>query len=269
MPGLRELRAPLAAGYLWLLIAWMTIGAPSRNEVSSAAIRRVYDLEPLVSDLGIAVIVSVVAYTIGAIALDVGSRLGEWADERAVDWWSYGTLFEQPRRAWAWIRRLPARLRPRPYMTPKESVGEGQLSSVLLKGLRASGREPASYPVDIATPFRSTRELVKVRLLDLSPALHSEVDRPDAEATFRLAIWPPLTVLSIYLASTVSLWWLLALLLPAALAWQWTSLRRRADEALMMAIAAREELQPPLVERLALELESRRQLMTVEESATA
>jgi hypothetical protein len=40
------------------------------------------------------------------------------------------------------------------------------------------------------------RDLLKTRVLDVSDALHAEIDRPDAETTFRMATWPPLAALS-------------------------------------------------------------------------
>ena len=90
--------------------------------------------------------------------------------------------------------------------------------------------------------MHTNREILKTRLLDLSEPLHSAVDRPDAEATFRMALWPPLAAVAIYLAAVLSSWWLTLLALPVLLAWQWVFLRRRANDAPVTAIAARTEL---------------------------
>ena len=77
LPGLRELRAPLAAGYLWLTWSWLVWGddLPTRAEVSGP-LARLYALEPVVSKLGVAVVASVGAYIVGSIAIDMQSRLG-------------------------------------------------------------------------------------------------------------------------------------------------------------------------------------------------
>jgi hypothetical protein len=98
--------------------------------------------------------------------------------------------------------------------------------------------------VDRATQdyLDSNRELLKTRLIDASESLHSELDRPDAEATFRMALWPPLTTLIVYLALEVSPWWWFALVVPALLVWQWISLRRKANDKLVAAFVARDEL---------------------------
>jgi hypothetical protein len=85
LPGLRELRAPLAAGYLWLVTAWLVLGdkLPTAMEVKPAPLDRLYRLEPVLSDVGLAVVASVVAYVVGSIAIDVQVRAGRWC---AVVW---------------------------------------------------------------------------------------------------------------------------------------------------------------------------------------
>ena len=60
VPGLRELRAPLAGGYLWLISIWLIFGdaLPGRSEVEqSGPLNRLYELEPLISTFGLAVAV--------------------------------------------------------------------------------------------------------------------------------------------------------------------------------------------------------------------
>lgn len=72
LPGLRELRAPLAAGYLWLLFAWLVWGdeLPTSKEVrSDPALDRLYELEPVISSIGLAVVASVAAYMVGSIVM--------------------------------------------------------------------------------------------------------------------------------------------------------------------------------------------------------
>jgi hypothetical protein len=78
MPGLRELRAPLAAGYLWLALSWLVLGdaLPASDEVNGP-FARLYELEPVVSNLGLAVVASVGAYILGSIAIDVQVRIGQ------------------------------------------------------------------------------------------------------------------------------------------------------------------------------------------------
>src|SRR5690349_15031744 len=76
MPGLRELRAPLTAGYLWLLWAWLTFGGLLPNATTPGHLARLYDLGPVVSDFGLAVVASVAAYVIGSIVIDAQVLIG-------------------------------------------------------------------------------------------------------------------------------------------------------------------------------------------------
>jgi hypothetical protein len=80
LPGVRELRAPLAAGYLWLLLVWLTVAGslPNKRE-AHGSFERLYDLEPLVSTVGIAVVASVGAYLVGSLAIDAQVFLGQVA----------------------------------------------------------------------------------------------------------------------------------------------------------------------------------------------
>lgn len=34
LPGIREIRGPLAAGYLWLVFGWLALGGPTSSELS-------------------------------------------------------------------------------------------------------------------------------------------------------------------------------------------------------------------------------------------
>jgi pimeloyl-ACP methyl ester carboxylesterase len=101
--------------------------------------------------------------------------------------------------------------------------------------------EPALEWID------KNRRVVKTRLLDLSQALHSEVDRPDAEATFRMGLWPPFAAIALYLAVAESPLWALGLALPIVLAVQWLALRRTANDALVTAIAAKDQTREMLI----------------------
>jgi hypothetical protein len=95
MPGLRELRAPLAAGYLWLLWFWLAFGDAFRiDDQVSGPLKRLTDLDPLVSDLGRAVVASVAAYVVGSIVLDAQAVLAR----------KLGPLFERVARG---IGRAP------------------------------------------------------------------------------------------------------------------------------------------------------------------
>ncbi len=67
VPGLREVRAPLISGYLWLLCAWLlfepAVPSPQDNEIYE----RLVAVGEIVGPLGLAVTASVAAYLIGSL----------------------------------------------------------------------------------------------------------------------------------------------------------------------------------------------------------
>jgi hypothetical protein len=406
LPGLRELRAPLAAGYVWLLLAWMALGhtLPTSTEEKADPLERLYQLEPVISTIGLAVVASVAAYIVGSIVIDVQTdlgrrfarvapptrraliraRVGKWlvfgssTGARAAGFLPLGLILAIVANVillvlalvrgsgdwritghvaailvclggiWVWPRlavvkggandwdeemaagplslteagrsmlqrwesaragefrqqfadrreaaeqdaeavRRDAEAARRDAEAARRDIDDahGRVTESAAEALydaryvtdakarrmrdeadqaqTALGLKAAAYEkqellaeglgalkealmfdprwVDRATQeyIVSNRDLLKTRLLDVSEPLHSDLDRPDAEATFRMALWPPLTALVIYLALEVNPFWLSALVVPVLLAWQWISLRRTANTALIGAFVAREE----------------------------
>jgi hypothetical protein len=257
MPGLRELRAPLAAGYLWLLWGWLAFGArvPRTKDEAPEPLHRLYELEPVISDLGLAVVASVAAYVLGSIVVDVQAQftvIPRWLDATTI--FSLAPAASRPVLVTPAGRRILDSIFEQSHSTQRqsqESTHPQQLALSQVSGVPPAPPRPRTVNREEALRIwlSRNREVLKTRLLDLSTELHSEVDRPDAEATFRMALWPPLAALTLYpLAAQVSGWWLGALVIPALLAWQWISLRRQATESLVAATAARPELQEMFVE---------------------
>ena len=59
LPGLRELRAPLAAGYLWLVSAFL-LAAPHvpERDLAEGIVEDLYSLEGVATALGVGIAVS-------------------------------------------------------------------------------------------------------------------------------------------------------------------------------------------------------------------
>jgi hypothetical protein len=74
LPGLRELRAPLAAGYMLLVAAWMlAIGAfPVEKEATGIA-ATLYHVKAVIGSAGLVAAISFVAYLTGSIVADAAS----------------------------------------------------------------------------------------------------------------------------------------------------------------------------------------------------
>jgi hypothetical protein len=70
LPGIRQLRAPLAAGYVWLIAAWIAFESrvPEEDEATGLA-AALYRLNDAVSGFGLAVVASFAAYLIGSLSI--------------------------------------------------------------------------------------------------------------------------------------------------------------------------------------------------------
>jgi hypothetical protein len=77
LPGFRDLRAPLAAGYLWLAAAWVWFAErlPSSPEEASGLLKKAYELAEAAGRPAIGVAVSFAAYLIGAVATEIWTRI--------------------------------------------------------------------------------------------------------------------------------------------------------------------------------------------------
>jgi hypothetical protein len=101
LPGLREIRGPLVAGYLWLANGWLLFGGslPERDE--STLVHRVYEIGDALSVVGLAAVSAVAAYLVGSL-LDSAIRVAARAlapPVRSALRWSQtrvGRLYRSP-----------------------------------------------------------------------------------------------------------------------------------------------------------------------------
>jgi hypothetical protein len=168
-----------------------------------------------VTAFGVAVVASVVAYIVGSIAIDAQEWLGR-------------------------------RLRPGRLKLPITDAGKDRLDSLLppqgaedLKRMDAGERQ--RLELIGRTHLETKKHLLKIRLLNESAELYSEVDRPDAEARFRTSLSVPLSLTILYLC-TDGVWWAPALGAPLALFVQSRLLKCEANDLLLTALVARDEL---------------------------
>ena len=73
VPGLRDLRAPLVAGYLWLLVAWLALSpsTPLTDHAGSHVSSSLVDLAQTIGTLATGAALSVLAYVLGAISVSL------------------------------------------------------------------------------------------------------------------------------------------------------------------------------------------------------
>lgn len=94
LPGLRDLRAPLAAGYMWLVFGWLVLR--DRVPAEKAATGLVHDVLHTAHNapsLAVAAAVSVAAYLIGSVSLVVYRLVaGPTIDRAARQAWIVGAM---------------------------------------------------------------------------------------------------------------------------------------------------------------------------------
>ena len=223
LPGIRDVRAPLAAGYIWLLGLWLALerSVPGEDD-ADGLLESVYRLGDGLSAIGLGVVASFVAYVLGALST---------------------SLFAAPSSGLRKLRGLSRLLRLDPFsaQTREALRALGRNTRVELEGilsmsgtdvdellheshltepdpprrnlkifpaaakrrrvapivLDGPGGPPPDYDVEQEASIARavTRDLDTIattRLLGRDQELYSAVDRLRAEMEFRRAIVPPL-----------------------------------------------------------------------------
>jgi hypothetical protein len=118
IPGLRDLRAPLVAGYFWLLVAWLALdpSTPLAQHADPGVARSLVDLAEAVGPAATAAGVSVVAYVVGALSVSLPGVIGAFLQPPVVIGDLSLSLADEPSDAEAYLyprdaERVPSRLR--------------------------------------------------------------------------------------------------------------------------------------------------------------
>jgi hypothetical protein len=93
LPGVRQLRAPLASGYLWLLVAWVALAdrVPRSSTARPGIFRDLYEIAATAGRPATAAAVSFAAYLLGVLSVQAtqfltprlrGLRRRRWAADR-------------------------------------------------------------------------------------------------------------------------------------------------------------------------------------------
>ncbi len=180
LPGLREVRTPLTCGYVWLVVAWLLVGAEIPTEKpSSQAMGLLWDLGTHVGKVGVLTAVSFAAFLVGALLEIDPLRL-----------WRRGGRSE-------WLNKIRNVLR-RGWLT---KVGVSPVSNQAWRDLEeftADVQFPDHGNADIIdVPSRIMREerQLATRLQATNAELFNRYDRLLAESSFRVNVALPLVVL--------------------------------------------------------------------------
>jgi hypothetical protein len=238
LPGFRDLRAPVIAGYLWLAFGWLAVRPDLFHRPADHIGAALFDLGHRIGHIGIAIGVSVAAYLIGAVSQGVSTVVGA----------AWRLLLQN-----LWLV-LPRGIDSRLAIPPPEytSVAPSQISGIAanadfradLQEVEPDLREDVNgYLRDSlqsrqgAADYEASRELTlpATVLVGKEPELFAEVDRLRAEGDLRFGVVPPLAALSILLATQASGWWWLAILPIMVLLDQ--GVRRHLDSRKLIADA--------------------------------
>jgi hypothetical protein len=197
LPSFRELRTPLASGYLWLLDLWLVIGdhLPRRRPVSGP-VAQLWDLSGY---FGKGMLIGATVFA----AYLVGSLI----EINPLQMWDYGGRPAWLTAAWDGLRRLPIFSGIR--ILPMSSVAVKDLTDFTIEDLDVKG---ATIEVVLWRVMAEEAQLA-TRLQATNPDLFGRYDRVLAESTLRLNVVSPLLLFFLLLTWQSHLPWLVELLL--------------------------------------------------------
>lgn len=214
LPGLRDLRAPATAGYLWLAAAWLWFQPNLAAPPDSAAGKSLFDLADALGTVGVLAAVSLVAYLVGVVSQEVSDQMLRRVLRRATraDAKIVGRVRAIYEKGWDRIDSLDATDDEKARLWDEL----GSLRDATIRQVRSQLRLPATL------------------LVGEHEQLFGAIDRLRAEGDFRTAVALPLLALALVLVLDehfVSA----AALTPMALAIGTQGIRRAIDSHTLIA----------------------------------
>jgi hypothetical protein len=215
LPGLRELRAPLASGYLWLVALWLALShagwLPSKRPPGNGEVARLWDLGGTLGKTTLLAAVTFIAYLIGSfLELDPSGPIVIFLGRLlAVAFAPFSSRF--PTAAYLasanegyegdrLIAALPSQARVDLRKTVRErgKLPQGAESPVIQvtdDSIRAKERENSERAISyVMEEIVEEMPQLASRLLVKNKELYGRYDRLMAEATLRINVSIPLTV---------------------------------------------------------------------------
>lgn len=273
LPGLRDLRAPLASGYIWLLSLWLGVSPNVPDKAhATGVLKDLYGLRDLFSGVGLAVGISFLAYLVGSLSEGFGewplkilvrrsSRKREYG--RSLHASSFSKLFVSQSLflSGSALRSLELLVRERTGNALRQLERAGVDSKRVLSELGERNWSADELPAllvggDPLDLVLRELNLTATRLIGDQPELFAQVDRLRAESEFRIAITPPLIALVIVLTLRLSPFWLLAA--PALMSLYTSGMRRRIQGGDLVAdTVLAGKVEAPTLEKLKLAVQER------------
>lgn len=274
LPGLRDLRAPLAAGYVWLLAIYVAFQPliPSRVEATGVW-DSLLDLGGTVSVFGVAVAISFVAYLVGSISeaardavvaplakllapappfSDSEDPLSELVIASPAPF-SQTSIFAIDELVQERLREIDDHLRRIADTTMDEVLSRrGDVPDLIRRAIPDlhgfEGPEPPPSPRRLVmSRLLQELDLMRTNLLGKESELYSAIDRKRSEAEFRAALALPLGSLAAAFAWRAT-WWAAVLVVGAAvvLVLQGVRRQRESNDALIEALRLKRAKAPSL-----------------------
>jgi hypothetical protein len=276
LPGIRDLRGPLAAGYVWLLAAWVVAEPRLRDTDPTGLWATIVHLDSAVSRVGVGVAVSVAAYLVGSLSeagtsnfvrrvgrgvlilskttsagyrsdgLGLKERLygavrGRYPERDGVKWFASAVPVISLRAARSLSLFVRRTLQPLLEATSEQTVRAALEAAGTSPG-KARAEDLAEY---LAKQIVRELSLIGTRLIGKEPELFSAYDRQRAEAEFRFSLVIPLTALTLVLGASNE-WFLVALPFMLLIAWQGAVRLRVANSLLVDALVLGRVTSPSL-----------------------
>lgn len=213
LPGFRDLRAPLAAGYLWMLLLWIYLQPDLSIRPVNDIAGSIYDLGKSAGPIWIGLAVSVAAYLIGSVSQIMSPALGS-SIKKTWDRFEKLTNRIRSKKCFGWVPLMPVSKPTSPlYRYWEDAVAGVRHHNRDNPDIADNAASYVEFLADEASPkIERDVSLPATLLLAKETLLFTEVDRLNAERSFRLAIVPPLTGLTVFASINVSAWWLLILI---------------------------------------------------------
>jgi hypothetical protein len=269
LPGVREVRTPLAVGYAWLLTLWLAVGSrlPEPGK-AHGLLADVYRLAHGAGLVAVGIAVSVGAYLLGVssakIGLSITYALGDVIrrtpagpltpgyhrakrTNRALVYLVTVRLAERVAEDGTFRGKVIGRLTADPPPDPPANT-RAEWEDLLLTNSWAR-RWSVNRTVDVervADQFEADQDNLLWRLRGAADPIALEHDRLQAEADFRIAMFGPLSAICIVTAIRWTPWILLLFPLLFALVYVGVGLRAEAEEGVAAALGSGRIVDPAL-----------------------
>lgn len=190
LPGFRDLRAPLGAGYSWILFVYLLVQPDITTRPSNELAGAAYDLASAVGPIWVGIACGLAAYVIGSVSLVVTGWLVPLAD-----------LFP------FWVR-FTGQISSTGIIEQRERLSDGRIEDMLGAGAAMALRDTIDRRFSSASRQLSDEASLPATLLvGDKPHLYAEVDRLRSEGDFRLAVSMPLLALLVLTSAEASPSW--------------------------------------------------------------